>query len=433
MMKEEVNKMRRWLLGLMVCQLIAAPCAQAVSPQSDADSVRHYRNQAVDNFLRGRVDEALESYAAAAKLAEKAYGANSTLLSDIYYDAGMVALHNDRFQKAEECLKKACEVNPNSIEAHLKYAEYLKLRGKSKESRQEIDKVLHKHNDSIEARQLLAFSYQDEGNVAKATRECYLIDQLSHGRASVDDATPASPMAVMPAAKLPRWNSKTEPPKKAEPEVAQPAKPDKKAKVETKPKPEAKPKPEVKAADTTKRSKKKKPEVAQPQVARAESLDVARLKSKAVLLTKVKNLKKASETSAQTSETSKPEGASEPTAEMSKLRNQPSAVGGEPMPETAPADEGATEKPAKPVKAAKKAPAPVVQKPKKMPRGGLVPPPPPVVPVFAPMMPPPPPAAAPKPKPKPVEKPEKKPEPTAKPDEGDNPDFLLDWAGKKKK
>src|SRR6185369_10423017 len=130
-------------------------------------------------------------------------------------------------------------INPNSVEAHLKYAEYLKLRGQLVQARQEIEKVLRKHKDSLAARELLALSYQEEGNVAKATQECYILQELVHGRVHAESlVTHGEPPMTGPVeatVQMPSWDRKPAP----EP------KPESKPAAETKPAEQPKPAPRV--------------------------------------------------------------------------------------------------------------------------------------------------------------------------------------------
>ncbi len=451
--------LRRAIIALLACQVALAwdAAARAKAP-SDIDSIRSLRNDAIEMYLRGNADSAMDMYEDCLRMALKAYGANSIYVADLYFDEGVIALNSSKFPKAEECLTQAVRLNPNSVTARVKLAEVLKVRGKTGEAIQQAQKAIAKHRDSLEAREMLALSYQEQGNIARAAQECFYMEELTNGKSAPAAIVTASAPPVSPS------------PPKPSAAAAPPAVQDTKTAIHTiRPTPAAEPaekkKPAVVKESTVHAAAKQQPKAsskappkkpapkpAKTQVAKAKlqpNQEVeTRLKSKAVLLTKIKknSKEKTAEASSQSPE-AKPSPVEKPKpAATEKPKSTPAKVA-EPDASTSSDEQdnppAAESPPAKtttpPKKVAKPKPEPP-PKPK-TPRGGLVPPPPPVVPVFPAMMVQPmaPPPAA-KPKPRPAEKP--RPQETAREDKGghtsegsgeDNSDFLLDWAGSKGK
>lgn len=459
----------RLLVAVACCQLVLL-CSSAKVFAGEEASIRMMRATAIEYTSRGRIDEALGSFDSAIRLAEQAYGHDSTYVADICFDAGLAALRADQYQKAEQCLSRAVSLNPNSVEARLKLAELYKKRAKINEAKQQLQRVLQRHPENLEARELLAMTYQQEGNFLLANKECYNLSQIVHskrlGSSDVSIAqAPVTPPPVAPATVAPTpFSMLRTPPKpaatpsapKPKPEPAKKIEPPKKQEPAAK-KPEPPKKPSKKEAAKKKSEHPKKPakkpgKPAQSAVAETGPSSSwglpARMKSTAVLLTPVKGKGKSasSESVVKPAEQPKSEPAKTETAKKPEPpKAKPSAAsiaeeepaGGEPEEEGFGGSTTSKPRPKPATTAAAPKPKPVVVKieaPKRRP-GGLVPPPPPVVPQFTPMVVPPPPQAlaAPKPKPKPVEKPAESAKPSnAHPTEEDG-DFLLDWAGKKKK
>lgn len=434
--------LRRVLLGLLAGYFAIVSTGSAISAPTDMDGVRSLRSLALEQHMRGESDTAMSTYDNALKMATDLFGKNSTYVAEILYEQAIVALACKRYSKAEDCLQDALQINPNSMCARLKLAEYLKLKGRTQEARQQASKVLAKHKDSVEARQIMALTYQEEGNVAKATQECFYLDEAMHGKSHSDSEnvafTQPPPAVAAPAINIPILSQP------APAAVSKPipvAKPIKKLEPPHKIKPPRhveKPKPVAKPAP------KPAPKPKQVQTAVFTNNETtARLKSKAILLTPIK---KAKNTSAASESVVKEKPAEKPPVEAAKPEPEkpkkaaPKIAVEEPIAENADGSEEQAEEPVKkapPKKVAK--PVPVMQpfkiEPVKKPRPGLVPPPPPVVPIFpgmmAPQMAPPPPMQVIKPKPKAVEKHVETPKEHAGSDE--DSDFLIEWAGKKKK
>jgi tetratricopeptide (TPR) repeat protein len=464
----------RLLLAVAFCQL-ALLCSPQHAFASEESSIRMMRATAIENSAHGRVEDALNSFDTAIHLAEQAYGRDSTYVADICFDAGLAALKADQYKKAEQCLSRAVQLNPNSVEARLKLAELYKKRGMMQDAKQQLSRVIQRHPDNLEAREILALTYQQEGNFLQANKECFALSQMAQAKEAagarlvfapptpampppVAPTAVAAPPVVVPAAISALRGGKAAAAQKAAADAA--AKKAAEAAARRNSELAARKANDAaakRAADAAakrmiaeaKKNKGKKGKgkkgggataVADSGPASSWGLP-ARLKSTAVLLTPVKGKGKtaSSESIAPKAEPKKEEPA--PVIEATKPIKKPSVAADD---EASGADEegfGGSST-AKPKPKAAEAPPPPKPKPvavkieaPKRSRGGLVPPPPPVVPQFQPMVVPPPPQAlapAPKPKPKPVV--ESKPADSKPASRGseDESDFLLDWAGKKK-
>lgn len=456
--------LRRLLLGLLICQF-ALLCSSARALASEEANVRQLRAMAVEVSARGKVDDALNYFDSAIAQAEKAFGRDSSYVAEIYFDAGLVALRGDRYEKASKCLSRAVELNPNSPAARLRLAELYKKRGNLVAAKEHIQKVLDRDPGCLEARQQLAMTYQQEGNLAKATEQCYLLSVAIQGKDSIAQVayTPPPPMVSAPPATphaavtttimpiRPSARSVASVQVKPVPQKVQLPKPQPRPQPRVQPNPQTKPqpKPQTKKAEAIRLAKakqqqdKKKGKRAKPEVIAETGPSSswglqARMKSKAVLLTPIKG----KPASAESDGAGKPKPVADAEVKPEVKAAVPKPTKQEDDSASSGGDEegfgGTTSAPkatakAKPVVVAAPKPQPVIIQAPKRPRGGMVPPPPPVVPTF--MIAPPPAAMVappPKPKPKPVEKPkETTPEKHSSGGEDDS-DFLLDWAGKKK-
>lgn len=450
--------LRRLFLSVLFYQVLAQ-CGPAYA-LTDESNIRQMRALAVANSARGDIEGALNSFDSAIQLAEHSYGQDSMFVAEVYFDAGLTALRADRYQRAEQCLTKAVQLNPNSIQARLVLAECYKKRGQMAAAKRQVRTVLEKHPNCLEARRLLALMYQQEGNLAQATQECYLLTQAIRGKEMVIPKLALAPPPVVAApAPEPIIVNPIRPsaiPAKPKPVAAivEPKKPEAKKPEPKKLEPRKPSKAELrknaerKAAEVAKATKKKqdskkrsKPKVEAVAADSSWGLE-PRLKSKAVLLTPIKGVKGKSAES-EKAETAKPtelKGKVDPTA-VTKVDVKPVTKVAED--ESTTEEEGfggstsaarATVK-AKPVVVVKPQPAPRAVMVKAPPRG-LVPPPPPVVPTFTqPFIPAPPTMAPPaaRPKPKAVEKPAEAVVPDNRHPTEEDSDFLLEWGGKNKK
>jgi tetratricopeptide (TPR) repeat protein len=190
--------LKRTLVGLILpiaLQLASLPAAQAGS--SDVASVRSMRASAMQHCAQGDVELGLKTFEDAIRLAEKTFGKDSTYVADLCFDAGMAALKTDHYQKAEDCLTKSISVNPNSNEARLKLAEYYRLKGRLGDAKQQIGKVLGKDPINAEAHELMALTLQKEGNVMQANEESLRLEKgaLAQELANIAQV-PAQPPAI---------------------------------------------------------------------------------------------------------------------------------------------------------------------------------------------------------------------------------------------
>ena len=426
--------LRRLFCGLS-CYLLATALSSPAGAENSVDRIRQLRSSAVDAQMAGNFEGAIESYERAISLAQKEYGRKSTYVAEIYYDEALALLSNStnvQYARAEQCLNKALQINPNAVGVRLKLAELLHLKNQTQEARQHAHKVLAKHRDCVQAHQILAMAYQQEGNVAKATQECFFVDAIMHGKIPQQVLAVAAPPVVQP----PVREEARETPEESDAAAGIRPKP-------TSTKSAEKPKPKPKAEPPAKKVEKSKARPAAPKVSphvvAASAESSARLKSKAVLLTPVKHLKNKSAASTETIELKEDRPKLDP-AEAPK--SKPMAASADAAVPEATEDKSAEAPALKPKVLAKK-PKPKIETARR-PKPGLVPPPPPVVPIFPGGMSPilaPPPMQVMKPKPKPVEKKQvvedskenkDNKDSHAGPTEEDS-DFLLDWAETKKK
>lgn len=412
--------MRKYL-GLILSSLVllSQPAFAANNRPTRADSIRQYRGQAMGMAMNNDTEQALAFYSQALTLAKQEFGATSPYVAEIYFDMGVVALESDKFEHAENLLKESIKLNPNSMIARLKLGELMNKRAQYDEAAKQARYVLSRQKDNIVGRYVLAEAYAQNDNSVKSMQEYFYMDALANGYGNIAPPVPAPGGAAPVAPPLPPSKStpKKEPDKKPEAKIQKPVEKVEKPKVE-KPKAE-KPKVEKPKVEKPKVEKPKveKPKIEKPKKAEkkpvkekaqpAAPTDIlggeAKLKTTPVLLTPVNK--------------KPPMKLAEPKIDPTETTEEPDA-----QPKPAPV--------AKPPK-----PAAAPAKPAKKPPRGFVPPPPPVMPSVIPIAPPPPMQSMPPPKkmekPK-VEKAEPKEE---KQPEGGNedPDFLLDWGGKKKK
>lgn len=390
-------RFRPFLLACLMCWqgLLYSP-ALARHPLAQASiTPRALRAEAINQYIKGDTDSALDIYEQALELASKQYGAQSGYVGDLYYEMGSIALQDAKFQRAEGYLTEAVRLRPNSITARAKLVDLLLLRGRPDEAREQAKSAVIKHPNSLEARQAYAGALVASGAPARALLAYASLDSVRHGLKTALPVAPRTPVPATTGAAAPP------PPTKPAAKV-QPAKPATKPapKPEPKPKPEARPKPAPKPKPVPKPKEKPKPKPVQ------EAKPPLKPKPQA-----------------------KPER--KPSAKAPELKARPLELKAKPA-----------ELKARP------------QEPKAKPRGkrspGLVPPPPPVVPmvpIIPGFVPPPPPGAAPvgagspgfqikteaklKPQPKPKET--AKEEPSHAGASGEDADFLLEWGDVEKK
>lgn len=117
------------------------------------DSPMDNRLAAMDQIHRGDKQAALESYSTAIESATKKFGANSTFLADLYYEAGSLASQMDQFETAENHLRKALQINPRLSMARIELANVCRRRDKPTEALEQIHRDLANHPNSLIARQ----------------------------------------------------------------------------------------------------------------------------------------------------------------------------------------------------------------------------------------------------------------------------------------
>lgn len=145
---------------LLASSLALSFCLQGtIKPQTAEaafgleDSPMDNRLAAMDQIHRGDRQAALESYSTAIESATKKFGANSTFLADLYYEAGSLASQMDQFETAENHLRKALQINPRLSMARIELANVCRRRDKPTEALEQIQRDLGNHPNSLIARQ----------------------------------------------------------------------------------------------------------------------------------------------------------------------------------------------------------------------------------------------------------------------------------------
>ena len=473
--------MRKFFVTASCTCLLYLSLAPAHAVTNEASFIKEYRVKAVEAQFHNKYDEAIEHYQRAADLASQTYGANSPFLAEIYYDMGVLALTNSKFQNADDWLNTAVKLSPNSSGARLKLAELELVRGRTDEAVKQAALVVAKHKDDPVAHQQLAIALDRNGDGLKSYREYTAAEQLSRlERLRADGRAPANkPLISIP----PLWQSNPKPTPTENPAPEKPAVDPKAAEAQKKAAAAAakkaaddakKLKAEMAKAEAAEKNAAKKADAAAKKAEQKKQQDAKRA-ADAIKLAKAKAAQAAAKAAAKkaapaeqvaseakplsgmkanltskavllTPVGKKPAAAQSTTTEVTKPAAKPLKAA---EPKFDDSGDSSDEEDVKPVpkKPAKPAEPPRVQpaviKPIKPMKGGLVPPPPPVIPTMQMMVAPSPavPPAKPKAPPKKEEKPKvetpKEEKPASHHDPGaggaDDDDFLLDWGGAKGK
>ena len=393
------------------CSLLACSDARANANNRmmmTSDDPYNLRVLAFQCYIEGQTESALDTYQRAVKRAIEEYGDDSTIVADIYFEMGSLAFDAGKENTAENWLNESLKRNPNSEMCRIKLSEIYRVRAKHDQALTQIQTCLKRNRNSVAARRALVLWLQENGFVALATQESYVLNQIATGA----DKRIAPPSAMQVATAV-----RSAPQPTVKKEDAPPAKAESKQQA-------------------------KQAEAKAPEKPKAPPSIVATLMKRAIAPVKKKEpVKPVAE---------KPAVVKQPVV-VQKPKKEPKKE--EPRKEE-PKQE--TAKVAPPKKIERPAPMPVptpvvaAKEPKRS-RNGLVPPPPPMMPTFPGMFPPPPPmgynANAPmlqthasikkekaKSEPKKTEE-AKEPagKDTASVDEEGEGDFLIDWAGSTKK
>lgn len=372
------------------------------------DDPYNLRVLAFQCYIEGQTESALETYQRAVKRAIEEYGDDSTIVADIYFEMGSLAFDAGKENTAENWLNESLKRNPNSEMCRIKLSEIYRVRSKHDQALTQIQTCLKRNRNSVAARRALVMWLQEKGFVALATQESYVLNQIATGA----DKRIAPPSSVQVATAV-----RSAPAQAVKKEEAPAAK-----------------------------SEPKQPEAKLPEKPKAPPSIVATLMKRAIAPPKKKEpVKPVAEKPAPP----KPAVVKQPVVVQKPKKEQEKKE--EPKKEE-PKQEAAKSPPPKKIERPAPSPPPVVaaKEPKRS-RNGLVPPPPPMMPTFPGMFPPPPPMGynqnapmlqthasikkeKPKPEPKKTEEAkESSGKDGASVDEEGEGDFLLDWAGSKKK
>ena len=135
---------------------------------------------ATRQYLSGKSEESLALYQKAISKSESEYGKNSRIVGNLYYQLGIKAFLLSKFNLAENSLKKAVEINPNSEAARLMLIKLLKFRNRQVEAYNQIQQALKKHPESVSLHKDLVLSLQ-EREPAHANKQAYLISCIQNG------------------------------------------------------------------------------------------------------------------------------------------------------------------------------------------------------------------------------------------------------------
>jgi hypothetical protein len=131
------------------------------------------KTKALELSIAGEDDDAHVAYAQAIDKAKEQFGESAPFVGELYFEMGAMDLAAKKFSWANDSLSQACRFMPNSQSAHLKLAELLLLQDRAADARAQATIVLQKQRNNLAARQMLASSYLGLGDKAKAVKEFY--------------------------------------------------------------------------------------------------------------------------------------------------------------------------------------------------------------------------------------------------------------------
>jgi tetratricopeptide (TPR) repeat protein len=171
-------------LGFLALSLVAADItgvqslparAATIADSAATESPAQLRLAALDTLMKGDKHSALDLYEEAIRLATKQFGAESTFLGDLYYEAGKLYLDLDQFNQAENYLGQAIKINPKNASARLALAKLLDTEKKVQESIGQIREALVINPTSPVARERFIHTLSKYGrtasDIAIATQE----------------------------------------------------------------------------------------------------------------------------------------------------------------------------------------------------------------------------------------------------------------------
>lgn len=183
-------------LGAIFCLGKISP-SRAAMPLSENPA--QLRIAAMDYALRGDPRNALDLYDSAAEAAQKYYGPNSSFLFDINYEAGVVALEQDQFNKAETYLRRAVKLNPYSAMAKIKLAELYDKRQRPNDAKNLIEDAIDLNQSSLVSRhKMVAWitnNSRDPVEKAMAVQESLSIGNIRNKLSGQDSNVPGLPVS----------------------------------------------------------------------------------------------------------------------------------------------------------------------------------------------------------------------------------------------
>lgn len=126
-----------------------------VGAGSGVQDPRQLRLTGFQKYLEGDFETSRNYYEQAIQAAQKAYGADSSFVGDLYYEVGSISFEDGQFPIAEKYLKLAVEQKPCSVMARVKYADVLSMRGQKNEALNQIQQARSRNPGSPVAQQAL--------------------------------------------------------------------------------------------------------------------------------------------------------------------------------------------------------------------------------------------------------------------------------------
>ena len=173
-----IKKLMFWTIVLTIYLLSGRSINAQLKFGNFDEKPSYLRNEGLKSYFKGDLDTAFTYFQRAIKQSIKDFGENSIYTADLYFELAELALKSGKFQSAENNLKNAVEINPNSITYHLKLAKVLQLRHKPEQAFKEISQALAKNKSSLEAHAAMINFLTEQGMSVTASQESIVYNYL---------------------------------------------------------------------------------------------------------------------------------------------------------------------------------------------------------------------------------------------------------------
>lgn len=143
------------LLVLTMAGINSAAWAQKYGRPAVAQNPNLLRQQAFDSYLAGDFDDAALLYKQAINAGASTYGKNSSFVADLFYELGTMGLEEGNYARAQKYLPQAVRMKPNSVQARVKLADLYLRQDKLDEAMGQIGTALKRNPGSVEAQKEL--------------------------------------------------------------------------------------------------------------------------------------------------------------------------------------------------------------------------------------------------------------------------------------